>query len=57
MLDGGAGPHGETSVDALNALLGLGIIAGWIALAMLLPDFDGRDDGDWGGNFEGWRPG
>jgi len=44
-------------VDSLNALLGLGILASWIGLVMLLPDFDGRDDGHWGGNFEGWRPG
>ena len=27
-----------------------------IALALLLPDFDGRTDSDWGGDQEEWKP-
>jgi hypothetical protein len=55
------GPGGAFSLGALtaehrNALLGAGILVAWIALALLLPDFDGRRDEDWGGDQEEWKP-
>jgi hypothetical protein len=47
---------GALSAEYRNALLGVGILVGWIALALLLPDFDGRHDEDWGGDQEEWKP-
>lgn len=47
---------GALTAEYRNALLGVGILVGWIALALLLPDFDGRHDDDWGGAQEEWKP-
>ena len=56
LFDGSSAGLGALTAEARNALLGVGIIVGWIALALLLPDFDGRHDEDWGGNSEEWKP-
>jgi hypothetical protein len=55
LLEGSSG-LGALTAEHRNALLGVGIIVGWIALALLLPDFDGRSDADWGGDQEEWKP-
>lgn len=47
---------GALTAEHRNALLGASILIGWIALALLLPDFDGRQDSDWGGDQEEWKP-
>ena len=52
----GSGGLGAFTAEYRNALLGVGILVGWIALALLLPDFDGRHDDDWGGAQEEWKP-
>jgi hypothetical protein len=57
LLEGAGGiALGAFTPEHRNALLGVGIIVGWIALALLLPDFDGRSDADWGGDQEEWKP-
>jgi hypothetical protein len=56
LLDGSGAGFGEFTAEARNALLGAGILVAWIALALLLPDFDGRHDEDWGGDQEEWKP-
>jgi hypothetical protein len=53
LFDAGAGL--ALSPEIRNGLLGLAILVGWIALAMLLPDFDGREDSDWGDSEESYR--
>ena len=37
----------ELSMQDRNALLAVAIGAGFIAMVLLLPDFDGRTDEDW----------
>ena len=58
LLEGSGGGigFGALTAEYRNALLGAGILIGWIALALLLPDFDGRHDDDWGGDQEEWKP-
>jgi hypothetical protein len=53
---GSALSFGAFTAEHRNALLGAGILVAWIALALLLPDFDGRHDEDWGGDQEEWKP-
>ena len=40
---------GLLSVQDRNAVLAIAIFVGFIAMALLLPDFDGRTDEDWDG--------
>jgi hypothetical protein len=58
LLDGSASGFslGAFTAEHRNALLGAGILVAWIALVLLLPDFDGRHDEDWGGDQEEWKP-
>jgi hypothetical protein len=57
LLEGSGGfSLGALTAEHRNALLGAGILVAWIALALLLPDFDGRHDEDWGGDQEEWKP-
>ena len=57
LLEGSGGLSlGALTAEHRNALLGAGILVAWIALALLLPDFDGRHDEDWGGDQEEWKP-
>ena len=55
LLDAAGSGGFSLTPEARNGLLGLAILVGWIALAMLLPDFDGREDSDWGDNAESYR--
>jgi hypothetical protein len=38
---------GLLSVEQRNIVLAIAIFVGFIAMALLLPDFDGRTDEDW----------
>jgi hypothetical protein len=38
---------GALSTEQRNVVLAIAIFVGFIAMALLLPDFDGRTDEDW----------